>query len=136
MLVFVVALVLMAMLVFVVALVPVECSTVALPDRVALGPQGVVGVVVPVLQQVLHVRAMSSSVVVVLGGPGAQVVSEQRLTAQVALEPVVELVLVPVRTLAIVLVESLAAVPSVHVHSLLVHAALLLGCTINDGGHG
>ena len=42
---------------------------------------------------------MSSSVVVVLGGPGAQVVAEQRLTAQVALEPVVELVLLPVRTL-------------------------------------
>ena len=46
----------MAMLEFVVALVTVEGSTVALPDRVALGPQGVVGVVVPVLQQVLHVR--------------------------------------------------------------------------------
>ena len=46
----------MAMLEFVVALVAVEGSTVALPDRVTLGPQGVVGVVVPVLQQVLHVR--------------------------------------------------------------------------------
>ena len=48
--------ILIATLVRVDALVPVECGTVALPDRVTLGPQGVVRVVVPVPQQVLHVR--------------------------------------------------------------------------------
>lgn len=102
-----------------------ESGSVALPHRVPLGPQGVVGVVVMVPLQVTHVRAVLSSPVVVFSWSRAQVVSIHGLTAKVALEPFVKLVVVLIRTLSIVFIEPITLVETFNVHRLLVDATLL-----------